>query len=819
MEREDTAARLSVANILHRQEPLETRFAAVLDNLFSLHGLAIQQKGGVFLRREDDAILDLFVLRGSFSEEFIRRERQIAFGACLCGRAAVSGELLVSDDCFCDPRHEHRFENMSNHGHYIVPLRGNGSVLGILFLYTDPYPTHEQARMDMLMQVGQMMALAIQQAQAGRALEEARDAARESSRLKSDFLANMSHEIRTPMNGVLGMLELLHSTPLTAEQKEFAETAHNSAETLLYIINDILDFSKIEAGKLEMETVDFDARQLTEEVCALLAGRAHAKGLELNCFVAPALPNKLRGDPTRLRQVLTNLIGNAIKFTECGEVSVEAVCQAEDGGQAKLRFTVRDSGIGIAPETQSRLFQPFIQADGATTRQFGGTGLGLAISKDLIARMGGEIGLESVAGEGSTFWFTALLEKQALGNAQGQADGLTRRRVLVVDDNATNRRILDCFLGNWGALPVLVGNALEALELLRSASRQGSSFDLAILDLQMPGLDGLSLAKTMQEDASLRHVPRILLSSGGAVSDADRRAAGIEKVLNKPVRQSYLYDAIVATLNEEPPVVPAAETTEERPLPRYADRRILLVEDNATNQKVALRMLARFGITAVLAADGQQALASLEREHFDLVLMDCQMPAMDGYEATRLWRIRESERHLPRSPVIALTANAMQADRATCLEAGMDDHLAKPFNTKKLSAILAQWLGQNEPAAAQAPAWDPGKALTELEGDRELLEELMRLLIEEEAPGQLAKLRESLEQNNAAALAHAAHTLKGIAGQFCAQAVEGLASRLELEARKGDVAPLKTLADELAAALQSLCEEVAAHPGFCDFHR
>ncbi len=810
MEREDSVVRLKIANILHRQESLETRFSAVLDQLFTLHGLENQQKGGIFLRQEDSENLRVFLLRGGFDEDFTCRERQVPFGSCLCGKSAISGEFLISDDCASDPCYEYRSGFAGHYGHYIVPLSGNGAVLGVMFLYTDPHPTHGQTRIDMLLQIGQMMALSIQQAQAAQTLERARDAAKESSRLKSDFLANMSHEIRTPMNGVLGMLELLELTPMTTEQKEFAETAHHSAEALLSVINDVLDYSKIEAGKLELETVDFDVCQLTEEICTLLARRAHAKGLELNCFVSPEFTGRLCGDPTRLRQVLTNLIGNAIKFTAQGEVSVEVVCLAQDDGQSKLRFTVKDTGIGIDPEVQTRLFQPFIQANGATTRQFGGTGLGLAISKNLIERMGGEVGLYSVVGEGSSFWFTISLAKQPVAEDDGRGNicDLSQRRVLVVDDNATNRKILDHFLSNWGAVPFMAEHAQGALDLLRCAD--SGPIDLAILDMQMPGMDGLELARTMQYDTALRAVPRILLSSGGLIGEDDWRSVGIAKVLNKPVRQSYLYDAIVATLNEVPVLATVAVPSDDGHIPDYSGRRILLVEDNTTNQKVALRMFARFGLNTELATDGLQALAALERERFDMVFMDCQMPNMDGYEATQRWRQRENELHLPRSPIIALTANAMQSDRDACLAVGMDDHLAKPFDTKKISAMLAQWMGQKSREVIKAPLWSPDKTLKDLDGDRAFLLELMQLLINEEVPQQLDKLRKCMEQQDALALSHAAHSLKGIAGQFCAKSVQELAARVEREARQTDTVPL-AMVDELSLAVQDLCTEVVKY--------
>jgi PAS domain S-box-containing protein len=802
--REDAAARLWVAEILHQQETLEQRCGAVLDSLFSLRGLDIQQKGGIFLRRQDAEGLEMFVLRGEFSEEFIRCEQRVPLGACLCGRAAVSGELLVSDDCFCDPRHERRFAGMASHGHYIVPLPGDGAVLGIMFLYTDPYPHHGQDRIDLLKQVGEMIGLAVLQARAAQTLQEARDAALESSRLKSRFLANMSHEIRTPMNGVLGMLELLKSTPLLPEQRELATTAHRSAEALLEIINDVLDFSKIEAGMLRMEAIDFDVRELTEEVCALLADRAHAKQLELNCFVEPGLPEKLRGDPTRLRQVLTNLVGNAIKFTERGEISVVAVCEPRDGGQASLRFTVKDTGIGMDREALGRLFQPFVQADAATTRRFGGTGLGLSIAKDLVERMGGDIGVDSVPGQGSAFWFTVALAKQPDLEVSGRPSGdLAGRRVLVVDDNAANRRFFGGFLESWGAIPMLADSARNALDLLRS----GAPCDLAILDQNMPDMDGLQLARAMQAEPALRAVPRLLLSSGSAIEETEWRSAGIVKMMSKPVRQAYLRDALLAALHGAAPV--AAAGPKPLPLAEFAGRRVLLAEDNTVNQLVAKKMLARFGLDIAVAKDGREALERLERDRYDLVFMDCQMPNLDGYAATRLWRARESEQQMPRTPIVALTANAQQSERDACLAAGMDDHVAKPFGMEALGRALALWLGPEAGGPVRAPLWDEARALAQLGGDRDLLEELLSLLSGEEAQRHLDGLQLARSRNDLPAIGRAAHAIKGMGGQVCALAVEELATRLEDAAQRGEPAATEALATELAAAVQSLCREIA----------
>ena len=529
--------------------------------------------------------------------------------------------------------------------------------------------------------------------QAEAALSAARDSAIESVRLKTEFLANMSHEIRTPMNGILGMIEILQRTRLDAEQMEFANTAASSAEALLAIINSILDFSKIEAGKLELDSVVFDLRILVEEVCALLAAQAFAKGLELNCFVEPKLPEALRGDPMRLRQILTNLVGNAIKFTHHGEVSVEVVCLAENEKKNTLRIKVADTGIGISPKDQQRLFNPFEQADGATTRRFGGTGLGLSICKRLIEHMGGsEIHIESVPGVGSSFWFDISLEKREDHGVTTLPATLAKRKILIVDDNATNRTILERLLRDWGAVAYAANSAPQALEMLRNLHSKEEPFDMVIMDMNMPDMDGLMLAQAMTEEKGLADIPRILLSSGGLVTESERVKSGIRHTLTKPVRQSLLFDAVLSSLDSGWSQARIKGIPPPGALPSFAGRKVLLVEDNVVNQKVALKMLACFGVDAHLAGNGREALNELERNPYDLVLMDCHMPEMDGYAATRAFRERERHSLLKRTPVVALTANALVEDRERCVDAGMDDHMSKPLMLEALSKMLQRWL-------------------------------------------------------------------------------------------------------------------------------
>jgi PAS domain S-box-containing protein len=689
------------------------------------------------------------------------------------------------------------------HAAFGFPILLGAEVLGVLEFFSHQIQQPDHRLLEMMNAIGSQIGQFIERKEAEEALrvyahdlETARKHAEEATRAKSEFLANISHEIRTPMNAMIGMTELALATRVTREQREYLNAIQSSADGLLTLVNDLLDFSKIEARKLQLDRVGFNLRDALEDTMRVLAPRADQKGLELACHIHRDVPDALVGDPLRLRQVVINLVGNAIKFTEHGEVVLQVETESRDDGNIHLRFSVTDTGIGVPPEKQAMIFEAFSQADSTTTRRYGGTGLGLAISAQLVELMGGRISVESQPGRGSTFLFSVLFEVQQPGRETPPARWrtLTDLPVLIVDDNATNRRILEEVFTSWRMRPLAVESGATALATLEKSLRASQPFAVALVDGYMPGMDGFAVAERISLDHRYADMKLVMLTSASQPADVARcRKLGISAYLTKPIKQSELFDVIITAIGQTEGEGPRAPKRSKRPRRTQRSLHVLIAEDNQVNQLVAKRIFEKLGHQVTVVGNGREALSAVQAGNFDLVAMDVQMPEMDGLAATAAIRAWEKAAGT-HTPILAMTAHAMKGDRERCLAAGMDGYTSKPIRIGDLEPAIAQLVNPSKPAEGPLPeatreddVIDRVALLAGVDGNRRLLRELVRLFLAD-CPQRLAEIKEAVRRGDSGALRIEAHTLKGSVGNFAAKHAFAAAQRLEIMGRDGDLA-------------------------------